>query len=159
MRFGFVGSRRSDSSNPVPPMPAMIGWPNVIEDVDVGAVGPITLGLGRIGPDLGLSEKSVLKVASMGPRLGVGVAFAGAKLSIASKPAIKQRLKASKKRKLERLDSEFEFLRTVFFVSINGWGWQVRRSLRFGRGRASRCLYPDGGVDLKTFFTLCGNSD
>jgi hypothetical protein len=50
----------------------------------------------------------------MGPRLGAVVGFAGARLSVASKPAIKQRLKASKKRKLKRLDSEVEFLRTIF---------------------------------------------
>ena len=100
----------------------MIGWPNVIEDVDVGAVGPITLGLGRIGPDLGLSEKSVLKVASMSPRLGVGVSFAGATLSVASKRAIKQRLKASKNRKLKRPDSEVEFLRTFFLSRLMGGG-------------------------------------
>jgi len=95
-------------------MPAMIGWPNVIEDVDIGAVGTITLGLVRIGPDLGRSEKSVLKVASMGPRLGVGAGFAGATLSVASKPAITQRLKASKRRKLKRVDWEIKFLRTIF---------------------------------------------
>jgi hypothetical protein len=103
-------------------MPAMIGWPNVIEDVDVGAAGTITLGLGRIGPDLGLSEKSVLKVASMDPRLRVGIGFAGATLSVASKPPIKQRLKATKKRKLKRLDLEVEFLRTVFLSRLMGGG-------------------------------------
>lgn len=135
----------------------MIGWPNVIEDVDVGAVG-ITFGLGRIAPDLGLSEKSVLKVASKGPRLGVGAGLAGATLSVASKPAIKQRLKASKKRKpKKRLDLEIEFLRTIC-LSIDGWGWQLRKLLRFGRGRPSGCLYPDCVVDLKTIFTFYGNS-
>jgi hypothetical protein len=92
-------------SKPVPPMPLITGWPNVIEDVTVGAAGRATLGLGRIGPPLDLGERSVFNAASMGPRVGVGVGFEGAKLSIASKPLITQSRKANKKRRLKRPDS------------------------------------------------------
>src|SRR5256884_4206241 len=35
----FVGSIRNDSSNPVPPMPAMIGWPNVGRLAGTGIFG------------------------------------------------------------------------------------------------------------------------
>ena len=58
------------SSKPVPPMPAMIGCPNVIEEVDVATAGTVTLRLDRIGPDLDLGERSVFNTASMGPRFG-----------------------------------------------------------------------------------------
>src|SRR5438093_3751435 len=99
---------RIDSSNPVPPIPAMIGWPNVIEEVDVTTAGTVMFGLCRIGPPLDLAERLVLNVASMSPRLGAVVGFAGAKLSVASEPPIKQSAKANKKRGLKRPDS---------------WGW------------------------------------
>jgi hypothetical protein len=50
----------------------------------------------------------------MGPRLGAVVDLAGTNANVASKPPIKQRLKASKRRKLKKLDWEIEFLCTIF---------------------------------------------
>ena len=101
----------------------MIGCPNVIEEVDVATAGAVTLALGRIGPDLDLgTDKSVFNVASMGPRLGAVVGFAGAKLNNASEPPIKQRPKANATRKLKRPDLEVGFLRTIFFARLMGGG-------------------------------------
>jgi hypothetical protein len=83
----------------------MIGWPNVIEDVDVAAAGVSVRRLDSIGPELNLGERSVLNNASIGPRLGAVVGLTGAKLDVANKPPIRQSAKANMKRGLKRPDS------------------------------------------------------
>lgn len=80
-----------------------MGWPNVIEDVDVSAAARATLGLGRIGPSLDLGERSVLNVASIGPREDdVRVGWAEVKLNKASAAPIEQRARARRMRDLKR---------------------------------------------------------